>query len=59
MKRVRIEAPKGRRERRWLDVLPLDPRDPDFLRAKTIGRSRPQAARNSTASPFPRATRST
>ena len=36
MKRVRIEKVKGRREPRWLEVLPLDPRDVDVLRAKAI-----------------------
>lgn len=35
MKRVRIERPKGRRERPWLEVLPLDPWDPDVVRVKT------------------------
>jgi hypothetical protein len=39
MKRVRIERPKIRRERPWLEDLPLDPRDPDVLRAKALGRS--------------------
>ena len=33
-KRVRIQQPKGRRERWWTEVLTLDPRDPDVLRAK-------------------------
>jgi len=36
MKRVRIEKVKGRREPRRLEVLPLDPRDVDVLRAKAI-----------------------
>jgi hypothetical protein len=36
MKRVRIEKSKGRREPRWLEVLPLDPRDVDVLRATAI-----------------------
>ena len=39
MKRIRIERPKVRRERPWRDVLPLDPRDPDILRAKSLSRS--------------------
>jgi hypothetical protein len=38
MKRIRIQRPKGRRERPWLEVHPLDPRDPDILRAKAPGR---------------------
>jgi hypothetical protein len=33
-KRVRIQKPKVRHERWWTEVLPLDPRDPDVLRAK-------------------------
>jgi hypothetical protein len=36
MKRVRIEKPRPRRERWWLEVLPLDPRDPDIMRAKGL-----------------------
>jgi hypothetical protein len=36
MKRVRIEKSKGRREPRWREALPLDPRDIDVLRAKAI-----------------------
>jgi hypothetical protein len=39
MKRIRIKKPKVQRERPWRDVLPLDPRDPDILRAKTLSRS--------------------
>jgi hypothetical protein len=34
MRRVRIEKPKGRRKRPWVKALPLDPRDPDVVRAK-------------------------
>jgi hypothetical protein len=36
MKRVRIEKSKGRREPRWPEALPPDPRDVDVLRAKAI-----------------------
>jgi hypothetical protein len=36
MQRVRIEKPRPRRERWWLEVLPLDPRDPDVRRAKGL-----------------------
>ena len=36
MKLVRIEKSKGRREPRWPDALPLDPRDVDVRRAKAI-----------------------
>jgi hypothetical protein len=39
MKRIRIEKQKPWRERWWLDALPLDPRDPDVVRAKEIDRS--------------------
>jgi hypothetical protein len=35
MKRIRIERPKIREERRY-DPLPLDPCDPDILRAKQL-----------------------
>jgi hypothetical protein len=40
MKRIRIEKVKGRREPRWLEVLPLDPRDVEVLRAKAVARAR-------------------
>lgn len=35
MRRIRIERRKVRRDRPWLEVLALDPRDPDVVRAKT------------------------
>jgi hypothetical protein len=35
MKRIRIERPKIRKERRY-DPLALDPRDPDILRANQL-----------------------
>jgi hypothetical protein len=35
MKRIRIDGPKIRKECRD-DPLPLDPRDPDILRAKQL-----------------------
>jgi hypothetical protein len=38
MKRVRIQRPKSRRGRRWLEALPLEPRDPDIVRAKALDR---------------------
>jgi hypothetical protein len=37
--RIRIEKPKVRRDRWWLEVLPLDPRDPDIVRAKCLARA--------------------
>jgi hypothetical protein len=33
---VRIEKSKGRREARWREALPPDPRDVDVVRAKAI-----------------------
>ena len=39
MKLIRIQRPTGRRERPWLEVLPPDPRDPDVVRAKALGRA--------------------
>jgi hypothetical protein len=39
MRRLRVEKQKGRRDRSLLEVLPLDPRDPDVVRAKTMDRS--------------------
>jgi len=38
MKRIRIQKPKPR-GRYQIDVLPLDPRDPDVVRAKAIMRT--------------------
>jgi hypothetical protein len=40
MKRIRAVAPRIRRERRWLEDLPTDPRDPDVVRAKALARAR-------------------
>ena len=39
MKRIRIDRHRARRERPWLEVLPLDPRDPDIVRAKALART--------------------
>jgi hypothetical protein len=36
MKRIRIHKPRVRGGRPWQKVLPLDPRDPDIVRAKTL-----------------------
>lgn len=36
MKGIRIEKSKRRRDPLWLEVLPVDPRDVDVLRAKAI-----------------------
>ena len=35
MKRIRIDRPKRRPEPWWLELLSIDPRDPDILRAKS------------------------
>jgi hypothetical protein len=46
MKQIRVERPKHRRDR-VDDIFPLDPRDPDIVRAKALVR----AARRPTAKP--------
>jgi hypothetical protein len=46
MKRIRIEKAKDRREPRWLEVLPLDPRDVEVLRAKAVVQGRRGDATN-------------
>jgi hypothetical protein len=38
-KRIRIARLKVRREPLWCEVTPLDPRDRDVLRAKSLRRS--------------------
>jgi hypothetical protein len=38
MRQVRINRPKARRKHRSLEVLALDPRDPDIVRAKLAAR---------------------
>jgi hypothetical protein len=40
MKRIRIDKPRIRRERSWPEDLPIDPRDPDVVRAKALARAR-------------------
>lgn len=45
MKRIRIDKPRIRRERSWPEDLPIDPRDPDVVRAKALARA--QAADSS------------
>ena len=39
MKQIRTERPKHRRDRADAEVFPLDPRDPDIVRAKAPGRA--------------------
>jgi hypothetical protein len=43
MKRVRINKPKARRQHRSLEVLALDPRDPDIVRAKAARRRKEES----------------
>jgi len=45
MKRIRTSAPRIRRERRWPEDLPDDPRDPDVVRAKALARAESARAR--------------
>jgi hypothetical protein len=43
MRRERIERKAPKRPRRSVEILPLDPRDPDIVRAKHLeDRARPQ-----------------
>ena len=44
MKQIRASAPRIRRERRWPEDLPEDPRDPDVVRVKALARARPAGA---------------
>ena len=39
MKQVRIEKPKHRHDRASTELLPLDPRDQDIVRAKALARA--------------------
>jgi hypothetical protein len=39
MKRIRTQRPKTRRQHPGREVLSADPRDPEVLRAKALGRS--------------------
>jgi hypothetical protein len=49
MKQIRVEKPKQRRNRADAQILPLDPRDPDIVRAKALSRAaRKPAAEHST-----------
>ena len=40
MKRVRIQQPRIRRGRSWLETLPTDARDPDVVRPKALTRAK-------------------
>ena len=39
MKQIRAERPKRRRDRANSEIFPLDPRDPDIVRAKALSRA--------------------
>jgi hypothetical protein len=39
VQQIRIDRPRARREHRWQEVLPPDPRDPDVVRAKALARA--------------------
>jgi hypothetical protein len=49
MKQIRTERPKRSRDRANSEFLPLDPRDPDIVRAKALAR----ASRKPPAKPAP------
>jgi hypothetical protein len=39
MRRIRVQRPKSKRKRRWLEALTAEPRDPEIVRAKALERS--------------------
>jgi hypothetical protein len=41
MKQIRVERPKRPGGRADSELLPRDPRDPDIVRAKALGRAQP------------------
>ena len=48
MRRKQIhKGPKVQRDRTWIEVLPLDPRDADIVRAKQILQSKEMVLQNS------------
>jgi len=47
MKRIRIQRPTNKRERQWLEVPPLEPRDPDIVPAKASPSPSPPEGRSS------------
>ena len=49
MKQIRVERPKHRRDQAGSEILALDPRDPDIVRAKALSRAaqRPTAKSSS------------
>ena len=46
MKQIRAERPKRRRDRADAEIIPLDPRDPDIVRAKALAAARRPAAKS-------------
>jgi hypothetical protein len=47
MKQIRVDKQKHRHDRASTELLPLDPRDPDIVRAKALSRaSRKPAPKN-------------
>ncbi len=45
MKRIRVERRRASGKRPWLEALRPDPRDPDIVRVKALGRTaRPREA---------------
>jgi hypothetical protein len=40
VKQIRLQRHRTQGERPWDEVLPLDPRDPDVVRAKSLARRR-------------------
>jgi len=49
MKQIRVERPKHRRNRADAEILTLDPRDPDIVRAKALSRAVPRPAARSSS----------
>lgn len=46
MNQIRVERPKRRSVRANAEILPLDPRDPDIVRAKALARAAAKPAKN-------------
>jgi hypothetical protein len=45
MRRIRIQRPNRKRERRWPEALATEPRDLDIVRAKALDRSPSRTSR--------------
>jgi hypothetical protein len=46
MNQIRVERPRRRNVRADAEILPLDPRDPDIVRAKALARAVAKPAKN-------------